>query len=57
MQTFAAESQKEHNYYITAMDVCSVFQAELAEHIPVIKTSVSGTRLVGRMTVGKLSVQ
>ncbi len=31
---------------------CSVFQAELAEHIPVIKTSVAGTRLIGRMTVG-----
>jgi translation initiation factor 6 len=30
----------------------SVFQAELAEHIPVIKTSIAGTRLVGRMTVG-----
>ena len=36
------------------MAFCSVFQAELAEHIPVIKTSVAGTRLVGRMTVGKL---
>jgi translation initiation factor 6 len=33
--------------------LCSVFQAELAEHIPVIKTSIAGTRLVGRMTVGK----
>ena len=32
---------------------CSVFEAELAEHIPVIKTSIAGTRLVGRMTVGK----
>jgi translation initiation factor 6 len=30
----------------------SVFEAELADHIPVIKTSVAGTRLVGRMTVG-----
>ncbi len=30
----------------------SVFEAELADHIPVIKTSISGTRLVGRMTVG-----
>lgn len=30
----------------------SVFEAELADHIPVIKTSVSGTRLVGRVTVG-----
>lgn len=30
----------------------SVFESELADHIPVIKTSVSGTRLVGRVTVG-----
>ncbi|KAL6763515.1 eukaryotic initiation factor [Haematococcus lacustris] len=30
----------------------SVFESELFEHIPVIKTSVAGTRLVGRMTVG-----
>ena len=31
---------------------CSVFEAELADHIPVVKTSVAGTRLVGRVTVG-----
>lgn len=30
----------------------AVFEAELADHIPVIKTSIAGTRLVGRMTVG-----
>lgn len=30
----------------------SIFEAELADHIPVIKTSVAGTRLVGRLTVG-----
>jgi len=30
----------------------SVFEGELSEHIPVIKASVAGTRLVGRMTVG-----
>lgn len=30
----------------------SVFEAELADHIPVIKTSIAGTRLVGRMVVG-----
>lgn len=30
----------------------SVFEAELSEHIPVIKTPVAGTRLVGRMTCG-----
>lgn len=30
----------------------SVFEAELADHIPVVKTSVAGTRLIGRLTVG-----
>ena len=30
----------------------SVFESELADHIPIIKSSVSGTRLVGRVTVG-----
>lgn len=30
----------------------SVFEAELADHIPVVKTTIAGTRLVGRMTVG-----
>ena len=31
----------------------SVFEAELADHIPVVKTSIAGTRLVGRLTVGE----
>lgn len=31
----------------------SVFEAELAEHIPVVKTAVAGTRLVGRLCVGR----
>eukprot|EP00976_Prorocentrum_cordatum_P089437 1187717-Prorocentrum_minimum.AAC.3 len=30
----------------------SVFEAECADHIPIVKTSVAGTTLVGRMTVG-----
>lgn len=30
----------------------AVFEAELADHIPVVKTTIAGTRLVGRMTVG-----
>ncbi|CAL8468384.1 g7924 [Coccomyxa elongata] len=30
----------------------SVFEAELSEHIPVVKTSIAGTRLTGRITVG-----
>ena len=31
----------------------SVFQSELASDIPVVKTSIAGTRLVGRMSVGR----
>ena len=27
-------------------------EADLADHIPVVKTSIAGTRLVGRLTVG-----
>lgn len=30
----------------------SVFEAELSDHVPVIKASVAGTRLLGRCTVG-----
>ncbi len=31
----------------------SVFESELSDHIPVVKTSIAGTRLVGRMTAGR----
>ena len=30
----------------------SVFEAELADHIPVVHASIAGTRIIGRMTVG-----
>ena len=30
----------------------SVFEAELADHIPVIHTSIAGTRIIGRLTAG-----
>lgn len=30
----------------------SVFEAELSDHIPVVKASIAGTRLVGRLTAG-----
>ena len=30
----------------------SVFEAELADHIPVVQTSIGGMRIVGRLTVG-----
>ena len=39
-------------FLIFPVSSCSVFEAELADHIPVIKASIAGTRLVGRMTVG-----
>ena len=31
---------------------CSVFESELADVIPVIHTSIAGTRIVGRLTAG-----
>ena len=30
----------------------SVFESELADHIPVVHCSIAGTRIVGRMCVG-----
>ena len=32
----------------------SVFEQELADHIPVIHTSIAGCRFVGRVAVGKV---
>jgi translation initiation factor 6 len=34
----------------------SVFEQELADHIPVVHTSIAGCRFVGRVTVGKIDV-
>lgn len=31
----------------------SVFEQELADHIPIVHTSIAGCRFVGRVTVGK----
>jgi translation initiation factor 6 len=49
-------AQLTNSYCIVALggaeNFYSVFESELADHIPVIKTSVAGTRLVGRVTVG-----
>jgi translation initiation factor 6 len=43
-------------YCLTALgnsqNFFSVFEAELAEHIPVVQTSIAGTRIIGRVTVG-----
>ncbi|KAK3269122.1 eukaryotic translation initiation factor 6 [Cymbomonas tetramitiformis] len=45
-----------NSYCLTAFggseNFYSVFEAELADHIPVVKACVAGTSLVGRMTVG-----
>ena len=30
----------------------SVFEAELADHVPVVQTSIAGMRIIGRVTVG-----
>ena len=35
-----------------SIDACSIFESELADHIPVIHTSIAGCRFVGRVTVG-----
>jgi translation initiation factor 6 len=32
----------------------SVFESELADHIPVVHCSIAGTRIVGRMCVGEI---
>lgn len=45
-----------NSYCLTALggstNFYSVFEAELSKHIPVVNTSIGGTRIVGRMTVG-----
>jgi translation initiation factor 6 len=35
----------------------SVFEQELADHIPVIHTSIAGCRFVGRVVVGEFSLK
>lgn len=35
----------------------SVFEQELADHIPVIHTSIAGCRFVGRVVVGTLTIK
>lgn len=34
------------------MFVCSAFESELADVIPVVKTSIAGTRIIGRLCAG-----
>ena len=45
-----------NSYCLTALggsqNFYSLFEAELADHMPVVQTSIAGTRIIGRMTVG-----
>lgn len=34
---------------------CSIFEAELADVIPVVKTSIGDTRIIGRLCAGENS--
>jgi translation initiation factor 6 len=49
-------SKLTNTYCLTALGASqnfySVFEAELADHLPVVQTSIAGTRIIGRMTVG-----
>lgn len=35
--------------------ICSAFESELADVIPIVKTSIGGTRIIGRLCAGSLS--
>jgi translation initiation factor 6 len=35
-----------------SMNFYSVFESELAEAIPIVRSSIAGTRIIGRMCVG-----
>jgi translation initiation factor 6 len=45
-----------NSYCLTALggsqNFYSVFEADLADHIPVVQTSIAGTRIIGRMCAG-----
>jgi len=49
-------SRLTNSYCLVALggsgNFCSVFEAELAKHIPMVHTSIGGTRIVGRVAVG-----
>lgn len=48
------------SYCLTAVagssNFYSVFEAELADVIPVIHTTIAGTRIIGRLTAGMLTI-
>lgn len=35
--------------------ISSTFESELSDHMPVVKASIAGTRIIGRMCVGRIS--
>lgn len=49
-------AQLTNSYCLTALggsqNFYSVFESELADHIPVVQTSIAGMRIIGRVTVG-----
>lgn len=38
-------------------NLCSVFEAELADVIPVIKTSIAGSPTIGRLCAGTINLK
>lgn len=42
----------DHRFTYDHVVFCSVFESELADVIPVVHTSIAGTRIVGRLTAG-----
>lgn len=38
--------------WLNACFVCSAFESDLADVIPVVKTSIGGTRIIGRLCAG-----
>ena len=54
--TYATRTTTEYSYCLTALasssNFYSVFEAELADVIPIVHTTIAGTRIVGRLTAG-----
>lgn len=49
----AFRNTESHNWNCVNFFLHSIFEAELADTIPVIHASVAGCRIIGRMCVGK----
>lgn len=50
---FNGMKQKETVIFLFLLGICSVFESELADVIPVVKTSIGGTRIIGRLCAGE----